>query len=290
MVSSTQWFTQGTDGKLQINSIAVYRNLSPQIVTKLDEDLSVSEILNWIKNETIEAFSARYANKPEVGALNNVVGRWNELIATTLLSEIVSEMNQESEHCIAIFSLPNSRVQKEGADEASSKFLSIFSKDESISENTLAKITPFRNKIFLPSPDYIIVVLKEDGVSTYVQPLLEQQVREPDSLALYNFLKGKIHIEEVKAAVSLKTSNRPDRRYQPLFEAAMIKAMGYVLKQSWQYYMVASKLTLADKTIFSTALAPHSVALQQNFKLVDGTYPYTRKKDLIPLIEAAVQK
>lgn len=64
-----------------------YRNLSPQIVTKLDEDLSVSKILNWIKNETIEAFSLRYANKLEVGALNNMMGRWNELIATTLLSK-----------------------------------------------------------------------------------------------------------------------------------------------------------------------------------------------------------
>jgi len=54
------------------------------------------------------------------------------------------------------------------------------------------------------------------------------------SLALYNFLKGKLQLEQVKAAASLKSSNRPDRRYQPLFEAAMIKAMGYVLHQNWQ--------------------------------------------------------
>ena len=51
----------------------------------------------------------------------------------------------------------------------------------------------------------------------------------------------------------------------------MIKAMGYVLHQNWQYYMVASELTSADRTIFTTAVAPHGIALEQNFKLVDGT-------------------
>jgi hypothetical protein len=153
----------------------------------------------------------------------------------------------------------------------------------------VAKITAFKGKIFLPSPDYIIAILENEEISTSVQLLLEQQAREPDSLELYNFLKGKLYIEEFKAAASLKTSNRPDRRYQPLFEAAMIKAMGYVLQQGWKYYMVASELSSADNIIFTTAIAPHGVALQQNFKLVDGTYPYTRKEDLVPLIQAAIQ-
>jgi hypothetical protein len=68
----------------------------------------------------------------------------------------------------------------------------------------------------------------------------------------------------------------------------VIKVMGYVLHQNWQYYMVASELTSADRTIFTTAVAPHSIALEQNFKLVDCTYLYARKTDLIPLVEAAI--
>lgn len=227
---------------------------------------------------------------PQVGALNNATGRWNELIATSLLSEIVFDINQDTEACIAVFSLPNSRVQTEGADEASSKFLNLFSNNEFATEYALAKIKPFKDNIFLSSPDYIIAVLQNKENSAFVQPLLEQQARDPDSLAMYKFIKGKLRIEEVKAAISLKTSNRPDRRYQPLFEAAMIKAMGHVLQQSWQYYMVASELTSADRTIFNTAIAPHGVALEQNFKLVDGTYPYTRKADLVPLVAAAIKQ
>ena len=124
--------------------------------------------------------------------------------------------------------MPNSQVQGEGADELYSKFLSLFSKSEFAPEKALAKITPFKNNIFLPSPDYIIAVL-ENKKSTDIQLLLKQQVREPDTLVLYELLKEKLHLKEVKAVASLKTSNRSDRRYQPLFEAAMIKAMGYVL-------------------------------------------------------------
>lgn len=289
MVNSTEWFTDGRDGKFQINSITIYKNLSSEIVTKLDNNLSISEILNWIKNETIKAFNEKYAKPPQVGALNNAVGRWNEFIATSLLSEIVFDLNQKTEVCIAVFSLPNSQVQREGVDEAYSKFLSLFRHDDFATGKALAKLTAFKGKIFLPSPDYIIAVLEDKEISISVQPLLKQQAKKPDSLELYNFLKGKLRIEEFKAAASLKTSNRPDRRYQPLFEAAMIKAMGYVLQQNWQYYMVASELSSADSTVFTTAIAPHGIAVEQDFKLVDGTYPYSRKEDLVPLIQAAIQ-
>lgn len=65
----------------------------------------------------------------------------------------------------------------------------------------------------MPSPDYIIVVIENQVIAPIINSLLQQQTIEPDSLVLYNFVKGKLHIEEVKAAVSLKTSNRPDRRY-----------------------------------------------------------------------------
>ena len=288
MVNYTEWFTKGTNGKIQINSTAIYRHLSLEVVERLDRNLSVKEIIEWIRTQTREAFNSIYGKDPEVGALNNATGRWNEFIATSLLSEIVLDINKDNDTCSAVFSLPNSQSQKEGAEEASSKFISLFKSIEFGSGQPLAKLAPFKDYIFMPSPDYIIVVLGKSDVATSIHGLLEQQVKNPDSLALYNFLKGKLQLEQVKGAASLKTSNRPDRRYQPLFEAAMIKAMGYVLDQNWQYYMVASELSSADRTIFRTAVAPHSIALEQNFKLVDGTYLYARKTDLIPLVESAI--
>lgn len=289
MVDYTEWFTKGNKGKIQINSIAIYRDLSSEVVKQLDNNLSVSEIISWIKRQTIQAFEAKYSKTPTDGALNNSLGRWNELIATSLFSEIALDINQSHAQRTVIFSIPSSQVQKEGAREVSSKFLSLFTNEEFNFGNSLSKITPFKNKIFLPSPDYIIAVIENLELSDYIQFLLEQQTREPDSLVIFNFLKGKLKAEEVKVAISLKTSNRPDRRYQPLFEAAMIKSMSYLLQQNWQYYMVVSELTPADSTIFSTAVAPHSIVLEQNSKLVDGTYLYNRKEDLVPLVETAIQ-
>jgi hypothetical protein len=288
MVNNSEWFTEGTQGKFQINSTAIYRDLSIEIVKRLDRDDSVKDITKWIEEKTKEAFSGISGKNPEVGALNNAKGRWNEFIATSLLSEILLEINKDNDACSAVFSLPNSQSQKEGAEEAYSKFISLFKSSEFAPKQPLAKLAPFKDYIFMPSPDYIIVVLGKSDVATSIHPLLKKQVKNPESLALYKFFKGKLQLEQVKAAASLKTSNRPDRRYQPLFEAAMIKAMGYVLHQNWQYYMVASELTSADRTIFTTAVAPHSIALEQNFKLVDGTYLYARKTDLKPLVESAI--
>jgi hypothetical protein len=288
MVNHTEWFTERTNGKIQINSTAIYKYLSPEVVERLDSNLSVNEIIDWIRNKTKESFRIIYGKNPEVGALNNATGRWNEFIATSLLSEIVLDINKDNDACSAVFRLPNSHSQKEGSEEVSSRFISLFKSIEFESGQPLAKLAPVKDYIFMPSPDYIIVVLGNSDVATSIHDLLEQQVKIPDSLGLYNFLKGKLQLEQVKAAASLKTSNRPDRRYQPLFEAAMIKAMGYVLHQNWQYYMVSSELSSADMTIFRTAVAPHSIALEQNFKLVDGTYLYTRKTDLIHLLESAI--
>jgi hypothetical protein len=289
MVNDAEWFTKDKQEKVRINSIKIYKDLSSEIVKKLDDNLPVSEIISWIQKQTIQACKARYSKSPSDGALNNSVGRWNEFIATSLFSEIVLDINHKNEFCVAIFSLPNSQVQKEGSVEASSKILSLFNNDEFTNGKSLSKLLPFKERIFLPSPDYIITVIHEKEIAEPIQPLLKEQARKPNSLAIYNFLKGKLQIQEIKAIVSLKTSNRPDRRYQPLFEAAIIKAMNYVLHQNWKYYMVASELSSADKTIFSTAIAPHSIALEQNFRLVDCTYLYNRKEDLVPLVESALQ-
>jgi hypothetical protein len=74
MVNYTEWFTERTNGKIQINSTAIYRHLSLEVVERLDSNLSVNEIIDWIINKTREAFSSIYGENPEVGALNNATG------------------------------------------------------------------------------------------------------------------------------------------------------------------------------------------------------------------------
>lgn len=95
MPNNTQWFTKTSKSRYQINSKLIYQELVPQILNKLENNILISDILAWIKQETIAAFKNNFNMNPEVGALNNSVGRWNELIAISLLSEIAFEISQE---------------------------------------------------------------------------------------------------------------------------------------------------------------------------------------------------
>lgn len=71
MINYATWFTQNSNGKVRIDSLDIYKYLLREIVNQLDRNLSVSEIINWLKSETIQAFRELYNRTPEVGALNN---------------------------------------------------------------------------------------------------------------------------------------------------------------------------------------------------------------------------
>lgn len=289
MSKTDSWFTIKKDNKYQINSVIIYDCLSPQIRNFLYEDRSVSSIIEWLKNETIEQFIDKFNKKPTDGAINNSIGRWNEFIATTLFSEIALDIYDKHKISPAIFRLPNSHFSKKYQDEYSNKFISLFLDDKSEKGENLDKLANFKNKIFFSSPDYVIALIENIQLNQDVKFLLEEQSCKPDSFSLYELLQGKLRIDNLKAVVSLKTSNRPDRRYQPMFEAAMIKAISFLLEQEWQYHMVTSQLSPSDENIFSKVISPHGIALQQGIKLVDGTYTYNRKSDLVLLVNKALK-
>jgi len=113
MVNSAEWFKDSASSRIS-RSIAftIYKNLSSKIVTKLDNNLSISGKL--VKNETIKAFKDNIIQTHSSRcSLNNAVGRWNGFI-TFLLSETVLDITQGTEACITIFSLPNSQNCKGG--------------------------------------------------------------------------------------------------------------------------------------------------------------------------------
>jgi Cfr10I/Bse634I restriction endonuclease len=288
MAHSSDWFTPKKD-EYQVNSKVIYTELYPEILEQIDQDLPVGQIITWIRQKAREAFIANIGKEPTTGSLNNACGRWNEFIATSFLCELGIDLYQQERKCVVIFSIENSTVVTGNTDEISARFLRLFEPSEFSSGNSLALIQNIRQRIFFPSPDYLIALIEEDGELIHgVQSLMGNQARNPSSLGLYQLLRGKLKAQELKAVVSLKTSNRPDRRYQPSFEAAMIKAISHAAKQNWRYYMVASELSTADRVLFETAIAPHSVATGGSDKLVDGVYFYQRKADLQGLLVAAL--
>jgi Cfr10I/Bse634I restriction endonuclease len=290
MTHPSGWFTLTNDG-LRVKSKVVYSDLYPEIVEKIEQDLPVSQIIGWIRQKTVTASVDEFSREPTTGALNNSCGRWNEFIATSFLCEIAVDLYQRNEQCLAILSLENSTVvtHQPGVEtvKISSRFLQLFASEEFQPEKPLATIKNIRQKIFFPSPDYIVALLDADNpLIDSLQSLMQIQARNPGSLELYKLLRGTLKAHELKAVVSLKTSNRPDRRYQPAFEAAMIKSISHAAKQGWKYYMVISEVSPADQFLFENAISPHSIALGEETSLVDGVYSYRRKSDLLGLITA----
>lgn len=291
MVNCQSWFTLKKQNTIAVNGKEVYKSLYLQINQKLKENIIISEIVDWIKGETIQKSQEIFSQKPTTGSLNNCLGAWNEYIATTLLSEIVIELNQNNKHHTVIFALPKTQIiGQEKSTKVSSKFITLFNEQEFIISNQLAKFNYFKDKIFFSSPDFIVAVIEESETQNYlvINQLLEKQAQQPYSLEIYEYLKGKLKAAEIKAIISLKTSYRGDRRYQPLFEAAMIKSMAYMFNINWKYYVVASEVSSADTKLFNTIIAPHGIALGQYFKLVDATYIYSKKQDLVPLIQDVI--
>lgn len=174
-------------------------------------------------------------------------------------------------------------------DLSSSVFLNLFDKEEFSENNALEAISKVKQRIFFPSPDFIVARINNSKLLPKLKELLEKQSQDPGSLDIYHMVKGKLKANEVKAVISLKTSNRPDRRYQPSFEAAIIKAMGYATNQDWKYFMVVSVLTPADRKLFREAVSPHGIALELDSKLVDDLFLYKNKKDLTSVIQAALK-
>lgn len=281
------WFSKNNE-KQQINSTIIYKDLLPQINQKISQDVPVDQIVEWIRNEVKAAYFKEFGENPKTGALNNSTGRWNEFIAIGSLRKIAIEINRNNQECIAIFPIENSKVESKRKEQMSSVFLNLFDKSEFSRSHDLEAISKIKHRIFFPSPDFIVAQISDSKLASDIKELLGKQSQDPENRDIYQLVKGKLKASEVKAVISLKTSNRPDRRYQPSFEAAIIKAIGHVTQQDWKYFMVVSDLTPADKKLFKEAVSPHGIALKLDTKLVDALFLYKNKKDLASVIQAAL--
>lgn len=281
-----EWVSR-EEGKLAINGVEAYRDLHDDVLAMLDANESVGEVVGFLEESVREFSQDEYGRVPSSGAFGNVRGMWTEFVAAGLLADILLEKVEGKEKTATILTLPSSRINKSKSGEIKKpKFLALFREDE-FASGGLKRLDPLKGKVFLPSPDFVIVTPSEIPDGTDVRSALENIQEDPSSTELYDALSGKLRAEDVKAAVSLKASNRPDRRYQPSFEAAMIKAISHLTGQSWKYFMVSTESTPSDKILFDNVAAPHKIALGSDEKLVDKHFEFSRK-NLEEMLEEAL--
>lgn len=290
MSNCSDWFEDKvtSEGEVvgQIKKQEIYESLSNEIIKKIEADLPSTKIIDWIKSETSKAYFERYGLFLTVGSLNNAIGDWNEFMVTSAFSEIAIEINNSGRGLVVvIFPLPDTQINLKNLNQISSKFLRLIKPDAFGVDGEMHSINGYKNRIFFSSPDYVIASLERDCLEE-VQSLLSLQMQKPDSKGMYNYLEETMSGSEIKAAVSVKTEYRPDRRYQPLFEANLVKQIGYATGHNWKFYMVASRETSADTSLFDRVTTPH--ASEVGYKLVDRSFIFLRKADLIPLVEDAI--
>ncbi len=219
-------------------------DLHDEVLGMLDADKHIGDVVGFLEQKVRNFSQDIYGRVPESGAFGNVRGKWNELIAAGLLAEIALERIERGRKAVAILSLPPSFINKNAAGEIKKpEFLALF-REEEFASGGLRKLDPLKGKVFLPSPDFIMAIPSEIPDGTDIENALENIQEDPSSNDLYDALAGKLRAEDMKAAVSLKASNRPDRRYQPSFEAAMIKAISHLTRQSCRTYAKTGSATL----------------------------------------------
>ncbi len=294
MTSDLGWFSK-VRRRGKIRSIEIYKSLYSQIQDRLNNNVPVVDILNWMDNKVTEHFYNRFQKVPTQGAMSNCKGRWNELIATEFFSQISLDFFSKTNQFVIIFRLPSSQSSNSKQDAATvSRFLNLFQISEFDREQALYNISEFKDKIFFSSPDYAVSIIEDRQLFENIEPCLRVKTRKPadldvDIYEIYGLLKGQLKASEIKAVASIKVSNRPDRRYQALYETAMIKAIGYTSNQNWKYYMItAEESSQSDQRIFTQGIAPHGIAVNQYLQNVDHVYSGYTKKDLVNLVEDAI--
>ncbi len=180
------------------------------------------------------------------GSLNNCRGTWYELV---FIMEAHRSILQSTENLYLV---------KMGS-ETSIKFWEIYPKESRQKYDLLIDIFKKREEpIFIrcSTPDFVVIsrdIIRGSSSSNILQnpspPLKE--INE-----LYKLIKNKCLPHQVKGFISLKTSNRPDRRYQILLEANVTKfASGHIHDRLHRLrYDIVGESNSSDREVFSAPL------------------------------------
>ncbi len=180
------------------------------IYPKLNLDgLSFLDIVKEIEKVVVQ----NYTQPVTTGSLNNCRGTWYEL---AFMMEAHQSILRSTEDLYLV---------KMG-NETSIKFWEIYQQESRQRyDRLMVQFSQREEPIFVrcSTPDFVVIsknVIQNSSISTILHkssPSL-QEINES-----YKAIKNQCQPEQVKGFVSLKTSNRPDRRYQILVEANVTK-------------------------------------------------------------------
>lgn len=186
------------NGNVAINSIPLFSHFCSSI----DRSRDILDIIDAFAGVAEKSAMANFKKPPHTGSLNNCKGRWFELIFLNELNDIIVNHNKKhSPPFFNIFKLPSATGEH--------KFYNIFIESQ---RNELAKLKPSTS-----NPDFLITRCKNNALCCNAATIVEKYRN--------NDFFGKVDMNVVDTIISIKTSARPDRRYQQVYEANLIKAL-----------------------------------------------------------------
>lgn len=183
----------------------------------------ISDILSMVESIVVSASKQLYPRLPAPNpeSMRNLRGYWFE----TIVKYIAWEVSANSEH-VWVIPMPNANTLE---------FWELFNEPvDNVLKSLFEELERKGIKLTLSNPDLLFVKRNKTSVTQYTLG------DAPTSFSMHNIskidnafieLKDKCEFGSFPFGIAVKTALRPDRRYQIIYEGAVLKAIMSHLKQ-----------------------------------------------------------
>lgn len=235
-MTAVNYLWRDEEGNIRIRADEAFSSIYPSI----SKDIHINQVSEEIKKIVIKTSTEIYGSQPSSGSLNNCKGRWNEF--SFLYSSHISILNQRQDLYLVKMGGESSIKFWELYTPSSRKNFEIFLGNLSQKGVALRCSTPdftLINRDLIRSLNFFDANLSFDYLNTLYKSLINQC--EPN---------------DIIAFISIKTSNRPDRRYQILYEANITKLASKFIHSPdhpLQFHVIGTS-TKSDADVFTAPL------------------------------------
>lgn len=249
------------------------------------------QLLSNIEEISQNAASVLFGRSIGSGSINNCRGAWLENIIGSIFWNVVATLPDNRDSCL--IKLPNA---------TNFSFIDLLEPDaKSALESGLLRTLEQQNiQMHMSIPDFIFVNQLPDDVSDNFHvtlgnlSILNQELMSNS----YHHILNQCRYDALKFAVSVKSSLRPDRRYQVIHEGNTVKALiAHLQVRFWDtgfqtnfYVMCAGHVSDQDRNIMRSP-ATHSITdvHARVIPAVDEIFEIHSTQEVEELIKSLIQ-
>ena len=196
---------------------------------RFEEEYEILDVTQALQEIAQASSRLNFKKECSMGAINNCLGRWFELVFFKEIMQALDDYNKGVEDKFEICKLPSASKEK--------KFINLFIEEQRSQLKTLNPSTS--------NPDFILL----NG--------LTQDIYPPDLTIIekyqYNDYYGTLNMSNLFSVISIKTSARPDRRYQQVYEANLIKALFKRFDFKTRFFVITLYENEANNSVYASA-------------------------------------